>query len=97
MLVWYMDREEENPTGSEDLLLIPLLIPYIIFLFCVSWVCLVDEFVLSWPFAYVKTERVEEGHVLTRQESSPVAPLTNEEQMVSMEEDVTKEPTIELV
>lgn len=97
MLVWYLDREEESPTGSEDLLLIPLLIPYIIFLFCVSWVCLVDEFVLGWPFAYVKTERLEERHVLTTQQSSPVAPLTTEEQMVSMKEDVTKEPTIELV
>lgn len=82
LLVSCLDREEESPSGPEDLLLIPLLIPYIIFWFCVSWICLVDEFVLSWPFAYVKTERAEEYLVPAELDTDPVAPLTAEEQVV---------------
>ncbi|MBW7989252.1 MAG: glycosyltransferase family 2 protein [Planctomycetes bacterium] len=84
ILVWFLGREEESTSsGPEDLLLIPLLIPYIIFSFCVSWICLVDEFVLSWPFAYVKTERAEEGLVLAKQETGPVAPLTAEKRVIA--------------
>jgi cellulose synthase/poly-beta-1,6-N-acetylglucosamine synthase-like glycosyltransferase len=86
LLMWCLSRNEENPSGPEDLLLIPLLIPYIIFWFCISWICLVDEFVLSWPFAYVKTERAEEYLVPAELETDPVAPLTDEEQVVEIEE-----------
>jgi len=86
ILVWCLNREEENPSGPEDLLLIPLLIPYIIFLFCVSWICLVDEFVLSWPFAYVKTERAEEGLVLAEPGTATVIPLTTKERVNLIEE-----------
>ena len=90
LLMWCLSREEENPSGPEDLLLIPLLIPYIIFWFCVSWICLVDEFVLRWPFAYVKTERAEECLVPAELETDPVAPLTAEEQVVPTEEEVAE-------
>jgi len=86
LLAWCLDRKEESPPGREDLLLIPLLIPYIVFLFCVSWICLVDEFVLGWPFAYVKTERVEEVLVPAKQDTGPVATLTAEDRVVPIEE-----------
>jgi cellulose synthase/poly-beta-1,6-N-acetylglucosamine synthase-like glycosyltransferase len=86
LLAWYLNREEKGPSEPEDLLLIPLLIPYIIFLFCVSWICLVDEFVLSWPFAYIKTERTEEGVVPAKQETGQVALLTAEKRMITTEE-----------
>lgn len=86
ILVWCLCREEESPSGLEDLLLIPLLIPYIIFWFCVSWICLVDEFVLRWPFAYVKTERAEEDLVPAELDTDLVTQLTTEEQVVPIEE-----------
>jgi hypothetical protein len=86
LLMWYLCKEEENPSGREELLLIPLLIPYIIFWFCISWICLVDEFVLRWPFAYVKTERVDEDLVPAELDSDLVTQLTTEEQMVLTEE-----------
>jgi hypothetical protein len=84
--MWCLCREEENPSGPEELLLIPLLIPYIIFWFCISWICLVDEFVLRWPFAYVKTERDEEDLVSAELDTDMVTQLTTEDQMVPTEE-----------
>jgi cellulose synthase/poly-beta-1,6-N-acetylglucosamine synthase-like glycosyltransferase len=90
ILMWCLCREEENPSGPEDLLLIPLLIPYIIFWFCVSWICIVDEFVLRRPFAYVKTERAEDDLVPAELDTDLVTQLTTEEQMVPTEEVVEK-------
>jgi len=85
-LVWCLGREEENPSGPEELLLIPLLIPYIIFWFCISWICLVDEFVFRWPFAYVKTERSEKDLVSAELDTDLITELTTEDQMVQTEE-----------
>ena len=82
LLMWYLCKEEENPSGREELLLIPLLIPYIIFWFCISWICLVDEFVLRLPFAYVKTERFEEDLVPAEFNTDLLTQLTTEEQVV---------------
>jgi len=93
LLVWWLDREEEDPPGPGDLLLIPLLIPYIVLFFCVSWICFVDEFLLGWPFAYVKTQRAEEGLALAEPDTAPAAPLTVEEQAIPIEE-VLKGPRI---
>jgi cellulose synthase/poly-beta-1,6-N-acetylglucosamine synthase-like glycosyltransferase len=86
LLMWCLCREEKDPSGPEELLLIPLLIPYIIFWFCISWICLVDEFVLRWPFAYVKTERADEGLVPAELDTDLVTQLTTEEQVVLTEE-----------
>jgi len=54
---WLLDRREKGPPPVSDLLAVPLLIPYIFFLFGVSWICFADEFLWNWPFAYVKTPR----------------------------------------
>jgi hypothetical protein len=54
---WLLDRRENQPPPMSDLCLIPLLIPYVLVLLGISWMCLLDEFVWQWPFAYVKTPR----------------------------------------
>jgi cellulose synthase/poly-beta-1,6-N-acetylglucosamine synthase-like glycosyltransferase len=93
LLMWYLCKEEENPSGQEELLLIPLLIPYIIFWFCIGWICLVDEFMLRWPFAYVKTERAEGVLAHVELDTDLMTHLTTEEQMVLTEE-VTEGPKV---
>jgi cellulose synthase/poly-beta-1,6-N-acetylglucosamine synthase-like glycosyltransferase len=57
LITWLLDKDEPKRTDWRNLLLSPLLVPYTIFMFGVSWICLMDEFVLDWPFGYVKTPR----------------------------------------
>ena len=69
--VWLLDRREKGPPPVSDLLVIPLLIPYILFLFGISWLCFADEFVWKWPFAYVKTGRARDSFLRSSAAASP--------------------------
>ncbi|HNU31702.1 MAG TPA: glycosyltransferase family 2 protein [Sedimentisphaerales bacterium] len=68
---WLLDRREKGPPPVSDLLVVPLLIPYIFFLFGVSWICFADEFLWQWPFAYVKTPRAKDALRLDMLQGSP--------------------------
>jgi cellulose synthase/poly-beta-1,6-N-acetylglucosamine synthase-like glycosyltransferase len=95
LLAWRLSRDKEGPSRLEDLLLIPLLILYIIFSFCISWICLIDEFVLCWPFAYVKTERAHEILENVKQSTDSMTSLTAEKQVISIKE-ISRKPKVEL-
>lgn len=60
---WLLDQREKGPPPVSDLLVVPLLIPYIFFLFGISWICFADEFLWRWPFAYVKTGRAGDSRL----------------------------------
>ncbi len=51
-----LDRTNK-PAGCVSLILSPLLIPYLLVMFAVSWLAFVDEFLIARDSAYVKTER----------------------------------------
>ncbi|MBN1126905.1 MAG: glycosyltransferase family 2 protein [Sedimentisphaerales bacterium] len=55
-----LDQDEDNPPGLGRYFLLPLLIPYILFLIFIGWLGFVDEFVLHRPYSYIKTGRAEE-------------------------------------
>ncbi len=57
IIVWSLDRSEKGLSSIADLLVAPLLVPYIVCQFIISWTCLMDEFVLAWPYGYFKTPR----------------------------------------
>lgn len=52
-----LDWKSGTRPRLNDLMTLPVLIPYILCMFILGWICFLDEFIMNRPFAYVKTGR----------------------------------------